>query len=253
MTWLKRGGVAVVFAVLLLATPALVPSLDAQDYGQPGWFWRVTPYLWFANIDGINQLGDVEVTVGDTELYASFAGNLQVGKGRFRGVANFNTTSLSGLGELEGESVPDGTEVNYDFSLTTAELFAEWQVGTFVTSHAFQLFGGLRYVRHRQTLEDGPEPGTTTQTWVEPVAGAQYYAGMGSIFWATVRGDIGGIVFGSEFAWRVGAQLGAQVARPVHLILGYDYLQTEYANSDSGYAWDEGVTQGWLLGIMIKG
>lgn len=252
---MKRGGI-----LFRLAGPGLVlgllgtaPEAQAQDAGNPNAFWRATAYLWFANIDGINHLGDATVVVGDTSsLHASLAGELQAGRGRFRGIARFATTSLANRGPLAGPGIPDGTDVGYDFTWTTAELLAAWQVGRFETNRAFKLFAGLRYSHQGQELLDGPEAGSFSQDWVEPVAGAEYFVEMGGPFWAAVDGDLGGFLFGSEFTLRVGLEVGVRVAGPVHLSLAYDYLQTEYGDKDSEYRWDEGVGQGWLFGLTVK-
>ena len=253
-----RFGLVLLTAALLGLAPGAATRAAAQDHGNPGTFYRGSAYLWWANIDGENQLGDLELTVGDsTKLFASFAGDFAFGKGRLRGVATFSTTSLSNQTELTGTGIPDSTLVNYDFSQTMAELFAWWQVGRFNTSQAFQLFGGLRYTHQKQTLLDGPVPGSFTATWVEPVGGAQYFVEMGGFLWATITGDIGGVLFGSRFAYGVGGELGAHVYGPVHLALSYRFLQTNYNNDgdedDSSYRWDEGTTQGWYMGIVIKG
>lgn len=240
-------------ACVALALGGGVAEARAQDHGSPDKFWRASAYLWFANIDGINHLGDATVVVGDTSsLHASFAGELQAGKGRFRGIGRFSTSSLANRGPLEGPDVPDGTDVAYDFTWTMAELLGAWQVGTFESSQAFKLFAGLRYVHQGQTLLDGPSPGSVTENWVEPVAGAEYFVEMGGPFWAAVDGDIGGVLFGSEFAWRAGVELGVAVAGPLHLSLAYDYLQTEYGEKDGAYRWDEGVSQGWFFGVSVK-
>lgn len=252
---MKRARIRWALAAMgcLVAAAAFAPEARAQDAGNPDSFWRVSAYLWWANIDGINYVDDLAVTVGDTtRLHASFAGDVHVGKGRFRGIARFSTTTLKNQGTAEGPGVPDGTQVNYDFTWTTAELFAAWQVGRFETDHAFKLYGGLRYVHQGQTLLDGPEPADVTENWLEPVFGAEYFTEMGGPFWVAVNGNIGGVLFGSEFAWQVGAELGINVTGPLHLTLAYDYLQTEYGTPESQYRWDEGVAQGWFFGLVIK-
>jgi hypothetical protein len=239
--------------VLCLAGLGLASSVRAQEHGNPDTFWRASAYLWFANIDGTNYVGDTTVVVGDSSsLHASFAGQLQAGRGRFRAIGKFATTGLTNRGPIEGPDVPDGTEVDYDFTWTTAELLAAWQVGRFESSHALILSAGLRYVHQGQTLLDGPAAETVTQDWVEPVAGAEYFVEMGGPFWVSVDGDFGGFLFGSEFTMRIGAELGVQVAGPVHLSLAFDYLQTEYGEKGAAYRWDEGVRQGWFFGFTVK-
>jgi hypothetical protein len=250
---IKRSHLLIALAGLAQFAPAAVDTAAAQTRGDAGWYFEVAPYVWFSNIDGVNTLGDVSLQVGDSVLERRFVGTAAVGKGRWRGIANFTTASLSSRTELEGASVPPGTQVTYDFSQTTAELFATAQVGTFLTTNAFQLLGGVRYVRQEQKLVDGPQPGSITEEWIEPVFGANYFAAMGGRFWAVVAGDIGGFNIGSKFTWRVGAQLGFTIAKPVDVTMAYDYMAAQYKNDDTGYSWDDGVTQGWLFGVIIKG
>ena len=229
------------------------PGAVAQDHGNPDAFWRASAYLWWANIDGTSYLGDTMVGVGDsTSLHASFAAQVEAGKGRFRGVGKFSTTSLANSGPLDGPGVPDGTRVDYDFTWTMASLLAAWQVGTFETGQAFMLSAGLRYVHQGQNLTNVAGFDPVSENWVEPVAGAEYFVEMGGPFWVSVNGDLGGVLFGSEFTMRVAAELGVHVAGPVHLSLVYDYLQTEYGEKDAEYRWDEGVSQGWFFGLTVK-
>lgn len=238
-------------AGLCLATLALASEARAQDHGNPESFWRATAYLWYANVDGTNYLGDSTVVVGDSSsLYASFAGEIEAGRGRFRGIGKFSATSLAHRGPLDGPGVPDGTEIDYDFTWTTAELLASWQVGRFESTQAFMLSAGLRYVHQSQDLAGSAA--AVTRDWVEPVAGAEYFVEMGGPFWVSVDGDLGGFLFGPQFTMRVGAELGVRVAGPVHLSLAYDYLQTEYGEKGDEYRWDEGVRQGWYFGLTVK-
>jgi hypothetical protein len=242
-------------AVLALAGSGSFSSLAAQvpapDYSNEGWFYRVAPWVWFSNIDGHAKLGENSLAVGDTLLETAFYADAEIGKGRWRGIATFSTTSLSNTGELGGPVASERTEVDYKFSWTTAELFAAWQVDPFVETHAFLLYAGARYIRHKLEIMDERDSPPINEAWVDPVAGARYWAPMGSIFWASVDGNMGGFGLGSEFAWRIRADLGAHIAGPVDVAMGYNYFQTEYKGK--GYAWDEGVSQGWYFGLLIKG
>jgi len=250
----RRSIPGLLFAGLVLAGFGAASPLEAQvpapEYSNEGWFYRVAPWLWFSNVDGIAKLGENSLAVGDTLLETAFYGDAEVGKGRWRGIATFSTTTLSNTGELGGPVASERTEADYEFKWTTAELFFAWQAGTFVETHAFLLYAGARYIRQRlQVKEEGAEP--INEAWVDPVAGARYWAPMGSIFWVSLDGNMGGFGFGSEFAWRVRAELGAHIAGPVDVAMGYNYFQTEYKGK--GYAWDEGVSQGWYFGLIIKG
>jgi hypothetical protein len=64
---------------------------------------------------------------------------------------------------------------------------------------------------------------------------------------------MGGFGMGSTIAWVLRGTLGVRVFGPVDLTLATRFYQTEYSNADTGYVWDEGMTQGWHLGVRIKG
>jgi hypothetical protein len=233
--------------------PGATGSAFAQDRGNPDWHWVVHPTLWFANVDGLVALDDAALEIGDTTLVASFSGEFELGKGRWRAIGAFYNTSLDGTGEVEGGAIPDGTTAPYDFDFTSAELFASVEVGSFETKQALEFMGGFRYVKHKLDVAGGGGTLIARESWVEPVFGARYYTEMGSVFWVTVDGNVGGFGIGSTIAWVLRATLAVRVYGPVDLTLGTRYYQTEYENSDTGYLWDEGVGQGWHLGLRIKG
>lgn len=243
-------------AVLVIGaslTPGFVSPVAAQDRGNPEWHWVAHPTLWFANVDAVIGLNDNGIEIGDTTLVASFSGEAEVGKGRWRAIGAFYSTSLDGPTEVEGPTIPDGTVADYDFKFTNAELFASVEFGSFETTQALELMGGIRYVDHKLDVAGAPGTLVARENWVEPVVGARYYAEMGRIFWATIDGNIGGFGIGSRVAWVIRGTLAVRVFGPVDLTLATRFNQTEYANSDTGYLWDEGMSQGWHLGVRIKG
>ncbi len=61
-------------------------AADAQERGNPDFYVRVVPYLWLSNIDGQATIAGHELHITDTELSSDFAGRLEVGKGRLRGI-----------------------------------------------------------------------------------------------------------------------------------------------------------------------
>ena len=175
------------------------------------------------------------------------------GRGRWKAIASFYTTSLAGSTELHAEGVSTPLDVDYDFDFMMAEFFGAVEFGSFETAQALEFLAGIRYVRHRLDIDGGPGTLLARENWVEPTVGARYYAEMGRLFWATVDGNVGGFGIGSEISWALRGTLGVRVAGPVDLTLAARYRQAEYDNSDTGYLWDEGVSQGWHLGVRIKG
>jgi len=239
----------------VLALPQLAPALStglaAQDYGDPDLYVRIVPNLWFANVGGLQEFGDVHLAVEDSVLEWAFAGNVHVGKGRWRGIATFSTTSMANPTELTSEG-HEGIEVNYDFGLTELMLLASVQVGRFDSAHALSIRGGVRWVEQRQTIVGEVAVGEHKETWLEPVFGAEYYTSMGARLWAAVDGDMGGFGLGSTLTWGMGATLGVSVAKPVDIFMSYRYHHTEYENEDTGYRWEDGTSQGWFFGLNVK-
>ncbi|MDX1393581.1 MAG: hypothetical protein R3195_04290 [Gemmatimonadota bacterium] len=241
---------AVLAAAILLGAPA---DAAAQDRGNPDWHYVVHPTLWFSNVDGEVTLDEAELVVGDSTLQAAFYGSVEVGKGRWRGIGTFRTTGISGTTEVELDGPLGDVMADYDFDLTVAELFAAVEFGSFETNHAFEFLGGLRYVRH--ALDVGVDIGTqvTREDWIEPVAGARYYAEMGRLFWATIDGNIGGFGIGSDISWVVAGTLGVRITRHIDATLAMRYYQTEFHDDATGYRIQEGVSQGWHIGLRWKG
>ncbi|MDH3734680.1 MAG: hypothetical protein OEU54_14215 [Gemmatimonadota bacterium] len=248
----SRRATAAVFAAAAIAAVAPTSSL-AQDRGNPNFYYVIHPTLWFANVDGVIEFEDAGLEIGDSELYASFAGSVEVGKGRWRGIGTIRTTNLAGSTEIDGPAIPPDFVGDYDFGLTVAELFASVEFGSFETNQALEFLAGFRAVWHN--LDVAVEPGTQVarENWLEPVVGARYYAEMGRSFWATVDGNIGAFGIGSQVAWEIAATLAWRITRRIDFTLATRYNQSEYRNSDTGYLWDEGVIQGWHFGLRWKG
>lgn len=235
------------------ALPEDVAAQRIYDRGRTDFNYSVHPQLWMANIDGVISVSDVTMAVGADDLEPAFDLGLEAGKGRWRGIATFRSSSLAGPSTLESRGPLDETPVMYDFDVSIGELFAAVEFGSFDTDHALELMGGMRYVKHALDVDVDIGTSVTRESWVEPVAGARYYANMGKLFWTAVDGSIGGFGIGSNIAWHLGATLAVRITRRIDFTLATRYLQTEYDNPDTGYRWDEGVTQGWHLGLRWKG
>lgn len=96
-------GLAIAFLVLFLFAQADYGKVYAQDRGNPGWYLRLTPYLWFSNLDreeslevgsGDHIVGDFFVPVGSSVLEKSWALRLEVGKRRIRGIINLSRANI---------------------------------------------------------------------------------------------------------------------------------------------------------------
>jgi hypothetical protein len=258
-----------ILTTLSLATGLMclvAPSAMAQDRGNPDWHLVLAPYFWFSNLGGAVSLGlpaddqrfgDLIVPVEDTVLQNDWMVRAEIGKGRLRGWVNVSMAGTANEAEIIRDVVPaDTIPGTYDLQWFTTEVFAAAQVGSFSRTNSIEVYGGGRYMRHRQTVTlEGESPTTITASWIDPVVGARLYAEMGRRFWAAFNTDIGGFSVGSQFAWTLGGELGVHVLGPLDLAMRYNYQEVEYDNKKEGaglYQWSNGVQQGWFFGLVLK-
>jgi hypothetical protein len=161
-------------------------------------------------------------------------------------LSNFDDTSIK----------VDGAD---DFTWLTGELYGALQIGPFTESYGFEVYTGLRYVRHDEdvTRNEGSEAITRNvkETWVEPVLGGRIFTELGKRWWAQFHSDIGGFGVGTDFTWTLGGELGFRIAKPIDITMRYDYQEIEYSNEKAGadrYIWSNGVQQGWYFGLALK-
>jgi len=262
------GGLSIAFLVLFLFAQADYGKVYAQDRGNPGWYLRLTPYLWFSNIDteeslevghGDHIVGDFFVPVGSSVLEKSWALRLEVGKRRIRGIINLSRANIKNPTNITNINDANITSpANYDFTWFTGEFFVAAQVGPFVTDRAFEIYVGGRYVNQQQDVIAPAQPDATqkvTETWFEPVLGGRLFAEAGNRFWAMFHTDIGGFTIGSDYTWTLGGELGFRLAKPVDITMRYNYQELQFDNGEEGrnrYIWDNGVQQGWFFGLRLK-
>ena len=263
----RTNAAAAIATATVLALAALVPSpLEAQDRGNSSWFLRVAPYLWFSNLGGAVDLGlpandqrfgDLIVPVEDSVLQKDWMVRAEIGKGRVRGWFNVSKAGIANETEMIRDGAPPDTlPGSYDLDWFTAEAFAAVQVGSFSRANAIEVYGGGRYMRHRQTIAlEGESPRTITENWIDPVIGGRLYAEMGRRFWAAFNTDVGGFGVGSKLTWTLGGELGVRVIGPLDLAMRYNYQEVDYDNGKEGaerYEWSNGVQQGWFFGLVLK-
>jgi len=242
-------------------------SLFAQDRGNSGWYARIVPYLWFSNLGGastlasdlgLNYTGDFALAVEDSVLETSWAAQLEIGKGRIRGMINIANANMKN--PARAKLISDTTvttPVHYDFTWFNSEFFAAAQIGPMRKNLAFELYGGGRYVHQNQNVvsDSLQKQADLSESWVDPVVGFRFFIKPGDRFWTMFHTDLGGFGVGSRFTWSMGGELGFEVVSFMDITMRYDYQEAEFDNNTEGsqrYAWDNGVRQGWFFGLAFK-
>ncbi len=223
----------------------------AQDRRRHDWL-TVTPAVWFTNVDGTSEIGDMTIHVNDSVLDLGFDIRAETGNRRIRGIVTLSRAETVNTARILVDDMPGRTITGYDFAVWTAELFGAIQAGSIGAADAAEFFGGLRYVRQHLILDTdaGAPLGPTTESWLEPVVGARYSSFLGPRGWAAVVADMGGFGAGSDFTWRLEAVVGIRVAAPLNLTMRYKYLEADYTKG-TAYGW-RGVSQGWIFGAAVK-
>lgn len=237
------------------------------DRGNPGWYLSVTPYYWASNLDGALTLGFPEaeqqvsgfnIPVGDTVLEDSWAGRIEVGKGRVRGLFYFANAGLARPADFVNVVDPaDTVSGNFDFKWTTMEFFGSVAIGPFTPSHSVEIYGGIRYQRWDQKITPTGQTGSSDflETWIDPVIGGRAFVEVGRRWWAQFHADYGGFKVGSTATWELGGELGFRIVRFLDLSMRYNYMEVEFDNGKTGsesFIWENGVAQGWFFGAVIR-
>jgi hypothetical protein len=260
---------AALFALLGLLV-GLLPAADAsaQDRGNPGTYGKIVPYLWLSNINGRATVDDTLIHMGDDQLQANFAFQVEYGKARWRAVLEMSRGSLANIAEKGVDPTSTGghccgpgqqarVDGPYDLTITHVELLASVQVGAFIPQRGIEVQGGFRYTHHNLDLglTDPVLVGNFGSSWVEPVVGLRYFTAIGSKVWFIMKTNVGGFGLGADFTWVLDGEVGYRVADNVDVSMRYKFLETNYRNSSAGleeYRWDLGQTQGWLFGVSYK-
>jgi len=239
--------------LVLVSTLALASVASAQD--DPGWRVRVAPQLYLSNIDGINTASGFRFPVTDSVLEGGFALRADMQKGVWRFSLEYLRGSVQSTLAAGDPTAPVGST---DLSETTWEAYAARRIGPAASLGSLEILAGLRAVRHAQDLDfSSPEAirETVSESWVGPFVGGSFLTEPGGPLWFSVLGNMGGFGLGANLAWVVEAQVGVVLHRTVDVTLRYRHFQTEYDNDGidtDAYVWEDGQSQGWLIGLVVK-
>ena len=249
---------AVVAATVLTIAPLSPAQAGGSDSDPNGLSFQVTPYLWFAGIDGdvatLPSVPTASVEAGFDDIIENtdFAIMLigEVRGDRFGALVDLIYMNLSAEGALPG---PAASGVRVDI-----ENFIGTLTGTYRPYEkdgvAVDLLAGARlwYVDNELRLTSGPFSGATlaeSETWVDPVVGVRARADLGAKIFVSGYGDVGGFGAASDLTWQVYGGLGYEVNDWFSAQIGYRVLDVDYEND--GFVYDV-TMDGPILGLMFR-
>ena len=242
----------VLLLLVILGIP--VTSSAAPGRASDEWQFTLAPlFLWGMNIDGSSQVGPVEapLDLGFTDdifenLSAVFTVHFEASKNNLTLFAEYQYTELEPT-----TSVPNGAELDIDFTNQLAELGAGYRVTTWGNTDVEPIVGARWTSQElKNQVKGGPVLVDTSENWWDGFAGVRLWTRFNDTWTLVSRGDIG--TGGSDFIWNVSFILDYQFKEWGSVFLGYRWLDYDY-DSGSGpdrYAYD-GLQQGPLAGISF--
>jgi opacity protein-like surface antigen len=88
-----------------------------------------------------------------------------------------------------------------------------------------------------------------SESWIDPIVGGRIGFDLGSNFFLTAQGDVGGFDVGSELTWQLMGTVGYRFSDAVAARVGYRYLDVDYDDDDFVY---DVATRGFVVGVTFS-
>lgn len=244
---MMRRTIALALSLLAAAEAAQAQAQEeaTSRAASDGWSFAFAPYLWAAGMEGdmatLPPAGTAQVDAGFDDILEdlnfAFMGMGEARYGRFAVVADIVYV------DLEDDASTPGP------FFSGADLDSETFIGTFQASYRvlaaergnLDLRAGARvwHVSTELDLDAGllaARKHDDSETWVDPVIGAQGQLHLGSGFYLTAMGNIGGFGAASDLTWDLFGGLGYQAWDWFAPVVGYRHLSVDYDND--GFLYD---------------
>jgi hypothetical protein len=249
---------------LLVVGAMLAAGSLAWAAGDEPSAWRVTvtPYLWAAGLSGdVTARGTTaspDASLLDileaTDSLIGLQGHVDVMRGPLGGFADVLYLKLR-VEDVGATGIDLENRVWYvEFGLQYRLLDRRDEEGRGI---ALDAYAGGRYSYLELDLDTRGAPSLNqSQSWVDPIVGAQVHVGLGEHVFLLVRGDIGGFGVGSDFAWSATGLVGFRwrgAGLEWALLAGYKALSQDYSTGSGRqqFRWDT-TMHGPVVGLSIR-
>ena len=263
-----RFFVTLIVVALILAVFA--PSVPAEEKAdeESGWEFQVAPYMWFLSAEGDvtvkGQKSDVDISFDEIWDELNIAGMVAY-DARKGNLGFWGNTIYANLGN---STKVEGIRIDPSVNLLWQGLGGFYRLGTWNLTDApgkkaatvtADTYFGARYTYLGIKLDiDGFPNKDRDKHWVEPILGVRTYWDLPKRWTFMLAGDIGGVAFGSDFAWQTFGLIGYRFAlfskeNNARVLAGYRALSQDYTNGsgDDKFEWDV-TLHGPILGLVIR-
>jgi hypothetical protein len=256
---MRKQALRAAVAAHLLA-PAGAGAQPGSTLG--GWTLDLTTYGWLPAIDGTVGTGAVRAkvsnsfvdTIKESDSVLGFSARGELRRGRL-GLFLDGIYSQLGYDDVRaGPATLDATTV-----LGILEFGGAYEVaggrfgGMDRNAWALDGLGGGRWTHVRnKAFIVGVAGGSSTSDWVDPFVGARLRGRFGERWEYTVRGDIGGGIGGTRFAWQTIGTLGYRFelfGLESAALVGYRALSQDFDSAKLVY---DVVMHGPVIGLNLR-
>ena len=242
------------------ASVSLAADLDYEPLpAESGWTFTLAPYGWLAGISGdigLSGLPPQEIDLSISDVLENFdIGAMAVAEarnGRFFLGADIFYAKLSTRIDTPFDIAADSIDVSATSFMFTG--IAGYSL-IYEESVNLDVFAGAR-IWHSNTdfdLNDPclscPDSANDGDTWVDPLLGIKGRTDLGSNFYVTAWGMIGGFGVSSDLMWDLLGGIGYEFSDTFSLVAGYRAVSVDYEND--GFVYDI-VQQGPILGAVFR-
>jgi hypothetical protein len=267
---LWQGRILLILLIVAFLFSPLAPAVAAEEKPdeQSGWEFHVAPYLWAISMNGNamvkGQKADVDVSFSDIwdELNYAFMMEYEARKGQW---GLWGNTIYANLGNSNGNV--GGIEIEPTVNALWQGAGGFYRLGTWDLTDAsgkntpsvtVDTYFGARYTYLDLSLDiKGFDNVEGDKGWVEPLVGVRTRWDLSERWTVNLTGDIGGVAFGSDFAWDALGLIGYRFdlfgEKNAQAFGGYRALSQDYTDGSGNNKFEWDVTlYGPILGMVIR-
>jgi hypothetical protein len=274
--FLKQTRCFLTIVTVVFISALNVPTVAAEEKpAESDWEITVAPYMWAISMDGnVTVRGleaEVDASFNDILDELNFAVMLayEARKGHwglwgntiYSNLGNSDVKGPAGLGEIDPSVTAFWQELGGFYRLGTWDLADSSDKKT--PSVTVDTFLGARYTYLDTKIDfEGVFSGFVNnidedKSWLEPLLGIRTIWDLNERWVLTMAGDIGGVAFGSDFAWSASGLFGYQFSLfgqdNARFFAGYRALSQDYTDGSGNDKFEWDVTlHGPILGLGIR-
>jgi hypothetical protein len=275
---LRQEKILILLVMVVFILPGtFASSLAAEEKtAESGWEFTVAPYLWAISMNGNVTVGgleaDIDASFNDLldEMNFGFMLAYEARKGHW---GLWGNTIYSNLGNSDVDGPAGLTKIDPRVTAFWQELGGYYRLGTWdladssdkkAPSVTVDTFLGARYTyldtkidfKFEDPFRSFSKNVNEDKSWLEPLVGVRTIWDFYERWVLTLAGDIGGVAFGSDFAWSASGLIGYQFnffgEDNARVFAGYRALYQDYTDGSGTdkFQWDV-TLHGPILGLDI--